>query len=178
MRAVALTLTYRDNDQFAKAHITRFINCLRTKLKRMGHTLAYVWVLERATALHYHLTLWLPYGFKLTHESLKSWWPWGSTWVEACHSVRAWGRYIRKTEDKANLPPKARLFGYGGLDLAGKEQVFIASLPYWLKLVLQSGAKVKRAFGAWVDMLTGEIFSCPWIWTGRGFMLRSELTLP
>lgn len=173
MRAVALTLTYRDNDQFAKKHITRFLDCLRSKLKRMGHTLVYVWVLERATALHYHLILWLPRGFTLTYKSLEAWWPWGSTWVKACRNARAWGRYMSKTKDKAGLPPKARLFGYGGLDLEGKRQVFVVSLPYWLKPVLQSGIMVKRAFGAWTDMLTGEMFPCPWTWTGRGFVPRS-----
>ena len=55
--AAAVTLAYSNDADFCPKHITKFINCLRAKLKRQGHSLLYVWVLERASAIHYHLAL-------------------------------------------------------------------------------------------------------------------------
>jgi len=175
--AVALTLTYRDGGQFAQKNVTGFVSSLRQKLKRMGHTLPYVWTLERANALHYYLMVWIPHGFRLTHKELEKWWPWGSTWIEACRHVRAWTRYISKSEDKQNLPPGARLFGSGGLDAPGKSQVLRATLPYWLRILGSCGSTVTRWHRKWVDIETGEIFKSPWKWTPKGFRLEADHTI-
>lgn len=174
-RAFAITLTYAENSQFAHDQISTFIHYFRKKLSSMGYKFQYVWTLEKATALHYHLTMWLPRGFRLTHKDLESRWPWGSTWIAACKSVRAWVRYISKREDKDNLPTGAKIFSHGGLDHEGKEAVRRADFPHWLKSTLPTEAAPARVSGAWVDTGTGEIFECPWLWTGRGFKLKAEM---
>lgn len=174
--AVAMTLTYRNGEHFAPGHITDFFEGARPKLKRMGHALPYVWTLERASALHYHLIVWLPRGIRFCHKDLEKWWPWGSTWIEACRHVRAWTRYISKSDDKQNLPPGARLFGSGGLDAAGKAQVFTATLPYWLRVLGSCGVAITRWHRKWVDIETGEIFKSPWKWTPKGFRLETDHT--
>lgn len=174
-RAFALTLTYADNSQFASDQISTFITYLRNKLGSLGYKLQYVWTLEKALALHYHLTMWLPRGFRLTHKDLESRWPWGSTWIAACKSVPAWVKYISKHKDKDNLPAGAKIFAHGGLDHEGREAVRRAEVPHWLKSKLPTGAAPTRISGAWVDTGTGEIFECPWLWTGRGFKLKAEM---
>ncbi len=171
--AAAVTLTYARDDDYCQKHVTRFINCLRAKLKRQGHALLYVWTLERAGALHYHLALWLPRGFALNHADLNRWWPWGSTWTERCRKVSAWAHYISKREDKANLPLSARMFGCGGLDEPAKESVGRAMLPRWLATLLPGDAKVCRlAGGGWVDSHTGQVYESPWMWTPYGARLK------
>lgn len=175
LRAVALTLTYRDSAMFSSKHISRFLDCLRQMLKRAGHRLPYAWVLERAQQLHYHLILWLPRGLTLPPARLEKWWPWGSTWIEGCRSVKAWSRYMAKFEcSPATLPKSARLYGYGGLDDAGRLSVTRAALPRWLLALLPANAAARRTpGGGWVDTLTGEIYRSPYIWTPWGVVLRS-----
>lgn len=173
--AVACTLTYAKDTDFSAKHISRFISCLRSKLKRMGHQLPYAWVLEHASALHYHLALWLPRGFKLDRKQLTKWWPWGSTWTQRCHKVSAWTHYISKLSCKTDLPNGARIFATGGLDEQGNEAVQHVMHPFWLKAVLQPGAKVKRmANVGWVNLETGEVYESPWIWTPRGCRLKAK----
>lgn len=171
--AAAVTLTYSNDADFCPKHITKFINCLRAKLKRQGHSLLYVWVLERASAIHYHLTLWLPRGFTVSHADLKKWWPWGSTWTQACRKVSAWIRYLSKREDKATLPVSARMFGCGGLDEAAKAVVSRAMLPRWLAALLPSDAKPRRVVGiGWEDANTAKVYVSPWMWTPNGARLK------
>lgn len=173
--AVAATLTFAQESDFCAKHITRFLNSLRSKLKRHGHQLLYAWVLERAGALHYHLSLWLPRGFKLDSTELAKWWPWGSTWNEACRKVSAWIHYISKRNCKTNLPTGARAFGCGGLDEQSKEAVQRAMHPLWLKAVLPQSANVKRVPNVgWLDLGTGEVYESPWIWTPRGCRLKAK----
>jgi hypothetical protein len=173
--AAAVTLTYAKDADFCPKHVTRFINCLRAKLKRQGHALLYVWFLERESALHYHLAVWLPRGFALSHADLAKWWPWGSTWTERCRKVSAWIHYISKRECKANLPVSARAYGYGGLDEPAKDAVQKAMLPRWLKALLPVTANVRRLPRVgWTDMDTGEVYESPWVWTPRGPRLKSS----
>lgn len=172
--ATAVTLTYAKDADFCQKHVTRFINCLRAKLKRQGHSLLYVWVLERARALHYHLTLWLPRGLTLDHTDLSRWWSWGSTWTERCRKVSAWVRYMSKREDKSNLPMGARMYGCGGLDEDGGRSLAWAMLPRWLVALLPHKTKVCRALGGgWVDVCTGQIYESPWVWTPHGARLKA-----
>jgi hypothetical protein len=171
--AVAATLTYANDANFCPKHVTRFIKCLRAKLKRKGHQLLYVWVLERASAIHYHLALWLPRGFTLDHDDLAKWWAWGSTWTQSCRKVSAWIRYMSKREDKANLPLSARVFGCGGLDETAKKTVKKTMLPRWLSVLLPNDTQVYRITGVgWTDKHTGEVYISPWMWTPHGAKLK------
>lgn len=174
LRAVALTLTYRDSTAFSPKHISSFLDRLRRTLKRAGNSLPYAWVLECAGQLHYHLILWLPRNYSLPPAKLSTWWPWGSTWVETCRSIGAWAKYMTKFNGAAKLPKGARLYGYGGLDEAGKTAVSRAALPRWLLALLPAHGRARRhPGGGWVDMMTGGVHHSPYIWTPWGPKLRS-----
>lgn len=174
LRAVAVTLTYLDAATFSQKHMSAFLGALRQALKRMGYRLPYAWVLEQASHLHYHLLLWLPRGYTLDLTKLSKWWPWGSTWVESCRSVKAWGRYMAKFNSIAMLPKGARLYGYGGLDEDGKLAVSRAAFPRWLLALLPDGHRARRVSGGgWADIVTGEIYRSPYIWTPWGTVLSS-----
>lgn len=174
LRAVALTLTYRDAALFSSKHISAFVDRVRRQLKRMGHMLPYAWVLECAGNLHYHLILWLPRGYVLDPAKQLKWWLWGSTWVEGCRCVKAWGRYISKFDTKTTLPKRARLYGYGGLDEVGTLAASRAALPRWLLMLVPADHRARRCpGGGWVDTTTGEIYRSPYIWTPWGVVLRS-----
>jgi hypothetical protein len=172
--AVAVTLTYRDNDEFSSRHISEFLARLRQFLKRKGHNLPYAWVLERAGQLHYHMILWLPRGVRIDDARLCKWWPWGSTWREGCRSVRDWSKYMSKFDGFAKLPKGARLLGYGGLDEEGQAAVARAALPRWLQKLLPHGHRARRFPGAgWVDLETGELHHSPYAWTPWGVTLTT-----
>jgi hypothetical protein len=172
LRAVALTLTFRGCLVFNPEYISSFLDRLRRALKRMGHALPYAWVLEKAGQFHYHLILWLPRVYKLDPVKLSKWWPCGSTWVESCKSVEAWGKYMVKFDSIAQIPKGARLHGHGGLDDAGKLAVARIALPYWLQVQLPVGHRARRCSGGrWVCTVTGEIFCSPYIWTPWGAVL-------
>lgn len=172
LRAVALTLTYVDAAKFSTKHISAFLGALRQALKRMGYRLPYVWVLERASHLHYHLLVWLPRGYELDRAKLSKWWRWGSTWVASCRSLKAWGRYMAKFDSTATLPKSARSYGYGGLDEPGKVEVSRAALPRWLHALLPDGHRARRyPGGGWADVATGQIYRSPYIWTPWGTVL-------
>ena len=173
LRAVALTLTYSDSAKFSKNHISNFLDRLRRVLKVAGHILPYAWVLECAGKLHYHLILWLPRSYILDPAKLAKWWPWGSTWVGACRSVGAWAKYIAKFDGAAKLPKCAHLYGYGGLNEAGKTAVSRAALPRWLLALLPALARARRhPGGGWMSPATGEIYYSPYVWTPWGARLR------
>ena len=175
LRAVALTLTYRDAKHFSKKHISGFLDRLRRALKRRGHIAPYAWVLERASQLHYHLILWIPHGYTLDPAKVLKWWPWGSSWVEACRNVTAWGRYIAKFDSAAKVPRGARLYGYGGLDDKGKLAISRNTCPRWLLALLPAGHRARRCRGGgWVDMTTGEIHRSPYKWTPWGAVLATR----
>lgn len=175
LRAVALTLTYRDSAAFSPKHISSFLDRLRRALKRAGHSLPYAWVLERAGQLHYHLILWLPRSYSLAPAKLAKWWPWGSTWVETCRSVGAWAKYMAKFDGATKLPKRARLYGYGGLDEAGKTAVSRAALPRWLLALLPAHGRARRhPGGGWVDTNTGEVHHSPYVWTPWCFKLAQR----
>jgi hypothetical protein len=104
LRAVSATLTFANNSQFEPKHISRFLDMLRRALKTRGARLQYVWTIECAARLHYHLLLWLPRDFKLPLEKMSKWWPYGSSWLENCRSPSAWLKYIAKFDSPPILP--------------------------------------------------------------------------
>lgn len=175
LRAVSVTLTYRESSEFNPKHISQFLDKLRRFLKRSDHKLTYAWVLERAARLHYHLILWLPCRFAVSKENLKRWWQAGSTWVASCHSPKAWGCYMAKFYSLSVLPKGARVFGYGGLDEVGKTAASRAGLPRWLSGILPRGATAKKCpGGGWYDTASGQIYLSPYVWTPRGIVLAGE----
>lgn len=173
LKAVALTLTYKRNEEFSSKHISAFLDRLRRTLKKLGATLPYAWVLECASRLHYHLILWLPRGYMLSPSRLQTWWIYGSTWLESCRNIRAWGHYMCKFHNITKLPKGARMYGYGGLDESGMTALARSALPRWLLSHIQPNCRVyRRRGGGWIDRTTGETFASPYVWTPRGTILR------
>ncbi|MCU4119732.1 hypothetical protein [Variovorax sp. N23] len=171
--AVALTLTYGVGSLPSGKDVSTFLDKLRARLRRLGKPLLYAWVLECKRAYHYHLMLWLPRGMRLDSELLARWWARGHTQAEMCQSPFRWSRYMAKSETKMHLPPGQRLFGCGGLDQAGEDAVRRACLPRWLQQALPVLSRPRRCpGGGWVDVLTGELFLCPYVWTPRGIIWR------
>jgi hypothetical protein len=163
LRAVALTLTYRNNADFCSKDITRFIARLRARLSRKGFPLPYTWVLETKARLHYHLQVWLPRCLYLTPSDLKCLWKHGTTWARHCWSVIGWADYMRKRATKTNLPKGTRAYGIGGLDDEGRLRLHRARLPAWLHSATPANAWLKRVKGAgWADTCSGEIYVSPW----------------
>lgn len=174
LMAVALTLTYANNAEFAEGQLSKFIDCLRSSMRRAGYKLQYAWVLEHAEQLHYHLIIWLPRSYSLDNARLARRWKFGSTWRESCETVHGWRKYIGKFNSIEKLPKMARVFGCGGLDDAGKAAVLRAMLPWWLQSVLPRGHRARRLPGeGWVDLVTGEMHRSPYIWTPWGAMLAT-----
>lgn len=174
LRAVALTLTYAKQGEFSSKHISAFIDNLRRFAKTTGHRLPYLWVLEQASHLHYHLLVWLPKGVRLPKDRLSRWWRWGSTWVEACRSAGDWAHYLRKFDGASRLPAGARLYGYGGVAADSRVAIHRSGLPQWLKAKTVNCCR--RTRGGWVDTATGELFQSPYVWGPCGPRLRSECT--
>lgn len=176
LQAVCMTLTYSSNEDFAAKNISDFLAKIRQVLKRRGEKLLYAWVLEQASRLHYHLILWLPRNFWIDADRLKRWWGWGSTWFAACRSVKKWERYMAKFEPRSVQMQGARLFGYGGLDDEAKAEVARTGMPRWLLDVLPRGQLARRSpGGGWANIVTGEIYKSPYVWTPRGCVQRSLL---
>lgn len=174
LRAVAVTLTYRDSRDFAQKHVSKFLEALRKSLGRAGYELSYAWVLECARQLHYHLIVWLPRGYRLDDARLAKWWTWGNTWRETCRSVKAWSSYMGKFDSIVKLPKRARIWGCGGLDNEGQTAVARAGLPLWLRKVLPQDHRARRLAGeGWVDLETGQLHHSPYVWTPWGVMLAA-----
>lgn len=169
---VCVTLTFAPGQVFSNDGIQKFIHRFKAKVNRMGHTFPYVWVLECANRIHYHLLVWLPIGYKPEHSVLLKWWQFGSTWTAKCKSPRAWINYITKQETKVYLPAGARAYGCGGLDAKGKLEVARVMLPRWLLPLIPKGVVPVRCSGGWVLRETGEIFESRYIWTPKGFELK------
>lgn len=173
--AIALTLTYGVGAMPSGKDVSTFLDKLRARLKRLGKPLLYTWVLECKRVCHYHLMVWLPRGMRLDSVVLARWWTHGHAQAEACQSPFRWSRYMAKSETKLHLPPGQRLFGCGGLDEVGEDAVRQACLPRWLQQVLPAFSRPRRCpGGGWVDILTGELFLSPYVWTSRGIVWRPE----
>lgn len=173
-RAVSMTLTYKNNADFAPRNISDFLAKVRQMLKRKGYAFQYVWTLEQAEQLHYHLLLWLPRTLKLDLNKLVKQWCWGTTWLEYSKSPSAWGRYIAKFKNITPLMRGARIYGYGGMDAEARLAIARAGMPLWLLAVLPVGHSARRCpGGGWVNSATGEFHPSPYIWTPRGTVLRS-----
>lgn len=176
--AVAMTLTFENDEDFSPKCLRQFTEKIRRWMKRRGHSLPYVWVLERQGRIHYHLILWLPRALKLDFKLLTAWWPWGATWTENCRSVQSWGAYIAKfCNPEGSFRRGTRLYGHGGFDTDAKLELGRAMLPLWLKKLLPKGEQVRKIRGGgWANLTTGEVLYTPYVWTPLGMLIAAADT--
>ncbi len=113
-----VTATYRPEAEWDAKHVTRLINNIRDYLRRRGHPMRYIWVLElqKRGAPHYHLMIELPAGLTLPKPDKRGWWAHGSTRIEwARHVLGYLAKYISKGTADDEFPKGARISGCGGL---------------------------------------------------------------
>lgn len=168
-KVAMLTLTYAEQNQYEKLHITSLLKCIRAYLGRQGYKLHYVWVLENTKKgkPHYHILIWLPKGVTLPKPDKRGWWAHGSTRIEWIRKNGA--AYIAKycakhDEDQGTFPAGARLHGCGGLDTERRWQRSWWNLPRYVRENYpESESKVRAAVGGgWVSKETGEWLDSPY----------------
>lgn len=181
--AVSITLTYVDDRTHQSKDLSALMQAIRAYVRRRvpGVPVSYLWTLDRGDGgvLHYHLLIWLPRDVSLPPDRLEKWWTpgRGSTWRARTKKPSCWVRYITKPT-AARFPKGARLYGYGGLDDAGRLSVQRAGWPRWLQRLIPAGEHAKRLSGAgWVHLETGSIYESPYVWTPRGVKLKPILPL-
>lgn len=164
-RAAMVTLTYRDEVAWAPRHISQFLGAVREWMRRRGYKPRYVWVLEKTQRgrPHYHVLLWLPRREKLPKPDARGWWPHGLT---RCEFARRAVGYIAKYASKAQDAFKvrgARLYGVGGIDCGGRDELSWWRLSRWLRELVPTVGRVDRvSFVGWVERATGAIHRSPW----------------
>jgi hypothetical protein len=209
-RCSMVTLTYHRAADWAPHHLPQLLKFYRHWFKKRGQDFRYVWCLEvqKRGAPHYHIVMWVKgkldkngdwYGERPPfpdkgYGGKKAWWTHGSS---NCIWATSPVGYIAKYASKGpggKLPHGARIWGYGGLDAAGKFELARALAPRWLRKVVAPTAQIKRVsvvlqearkygqtamvkVGAFLDNLTGFTFFSPWLsdgWTPNGLALRHQ----
>ncbi len=168
-RVAMVTATYRPEVVWAPNHIRRCQQAISEYLRRLGHVLRSVWVMEltRRGVPHYHLLIWLPRGLSLPMPDKRGWWPHGSTRIEwARNAVGYLVKYASKIKaaraDGCRFPPASRLFGCRGLESARSEYRH-AMRPYWLRRLCDVNDRLVRPVGGgWLNLNTGEFLESPY----------------
>ncbi|THD06467.1 rolling circle replication-associated protein [Rhodanobacter lindaniclasticus] len=165
-----LTLTYRKADGWRPGHLGAFRKafnhwCVSHKVRAR-----FVWVaeLQERGAVHYHMVVWLPKGKFLPAPDKgqrHAWWPHGSTNIQTAQNPIG---YLMKYASKAtaasaaSYPAGCRMFGVGGLDKSGREEVRYWRAPMWVRDAMPGTADIRKTVGGYVDAHTGEFLRSPW----------------
>lgn len=166
-RVAMLTLTYAPEFDWAPHQITGFVKNIRDYLKRKNISMRFVWVQEftKKGRPHYHLLLWLPYGFKFPKPDKRGWWPYGMTKFEwARNAIGYIAKYASKADSLHQPSPGARMHGNGGLTGAALLEKRWWALPGWCR---ESGIQPheccrRNPGGGILNPTTGEILASPW----------------
>jgi len=117
-----LTTTYHRGGDWRPEHVSGLLKVMREHCRRRGVALKYVWVaeLQQRGAVHYHIALFVPRGFRFPMPDKNGWWPHGSTRIEVAKGAVGYlMKYLSKgTASNGNwrLPSGARMYGVGGLE--------------------------------------------------------------
>lgn len=162
-----VTLTYRPGEIWAPEHISRTLACYVEWARRRGFKLLYVWVMEltKAGIPHYHVLLWLPFGFTPPLPDKQGWWKHGMTqakWVRSPLGYMV--KYLSKGLSGQSYPKNARIWGSGGLSARQRLRRAWYRAPAWLKRFAPPGkvCSVRRVDGGWWNMTTGWWYRSPW----------------
>lgn len=167
-QAKFVTLTYRGVADWRPWHVRDYLQRLRVWMRRRRVDLRYVWVaeLQRRGAVHYHLVVWVPHGFRVPLPDSSGMWPHGSSNIQdARHPVAYLAKYASKgTPDGEKFPPGLRTHGVGGLGAAGRVARAFHMLPAWLRKVAGGYVqRVERLKGGLYRLAdTGELVRSPW----------------
>lgn len=162
-----LTLTYCGVNDWRPGHLAAFRKAMGEWARRRSVRLRFVWVAELQTrgAVHYHMVVWLPKGKFLPKMDDCGWWPHGSTNVQTAQNPIG---YLMKYASKAtaaqaaDYPRGCRMFGVGGLDKAGREEVRYWRAPMWVRDAMPGTADIRKTVGGYFDAYTGDFVRSPW----------------
>jgi hypothetical protein len=170
---IFVTLTYRDGvvdpetgeftaGQPMPKHVSEYTHCLRSWCARREIAARFVWVAEmqpgrafkgQPCALHYHLIVWLPHGYRLPMPDKAGWWKHGSSKIERARSpVGYLAHYAGKLKTKGgdvglSMPRGFKLYGCGGLTIEQRLFRAWANFPGWLRDRVQPEDRCKRIVG-------------------------------
>jgi hypothetical protein len=185
-----VTLTYRDDVEWAPGQISECMNRIRKYLARRKLPARYVWCLEGVDRLsgdrlgecrpHYHVLIQLPHGFSMPKPDKQGWWLYG--WTNTKAAIRPVG-YLAKYASKAGGGISwrgARCYGVSGLQANHRAVLSFWRAPRWVRAAYSFctgegavsendiGLPVRRLRGGWVWLETGEIVKSPTVpkWWG------------
>jgi len=160
---VMVTATYADGVEWKPGHMATLMDHIRKWCKRKGIDCRYVWVSEVQTkrrraqgghCMHYHVALWIPFGYMLPKADAQGWWPHGDTKTElARNAVGYLMKYFSKGSDGMVLAHGARMYGVGGLDHTMRRARRWLGLPAFIKARADIFDDWRRASvgGGWTD---------------------------
>lgn len=168
-RVCMVTLTYRDDVQWAPGQVSGLVRHIRQYLARKGVEMRHVWVQEftKRGRPHYHMLLWLPLGITLPKPDKRGWWSCGFTKIEwARNAVGYIAKYASKGDSLVQPSKGARMHGNGGLTGDALLEQRWWKLPGWLRGDVKPSDRVRRAQagtgGGYVHPDTGEVHRSPW----------------
>jgi hypothetical protein len=167
-RVLFVTLTYRENAEWDRKQIARYVQRVRDRALSQGYAVSYQWVLEltKRGRPHYHVIWYVPAECFLRQADRAG--DWGQGFSQTARAKNPVGyviKYASKGADSCQLgtiPRHARLFGVGGASYDERHATHRAGLPLWLDASLHPDARGRRVVRAgWVDTVTGEIHPSP-----------------
>jgi len=183
-KAAFLTLTYSDNVEWDKLHITQLIKRIRSYMKTRGYSFHYVWVLENTKRgrPHYHILFWLPKGLTLPKPDKQGWWVHGCTKIEWIRKNGA--AYIAKycakgDENRGIFPQGARIHGCGGLNVTSRWIKSWWNLPKYVRVhfPLPEQEVIRPKGGGFLSKLTGEWLDSQWELLFSPLRIKSKIIL-
>lgn len=179
------SLTYRDVDGWNANDIKYFLNRVRAHLHRRSMKLIYCWVaeLQKRGALHYHIIIWLPKGFRLPKFQRFGWWNHGFTDQKiAKKGVGYLMKYISKDDTKHEYPKSVRIYGYGGSDETVKRKIRFFRCNQTIRNEISDAGltykdvDMRKCVGGKCDNLSGWFFESKWkVYFLRGFPIFYRL---
>jgi hypothetical protein len=164
--ALFVTLTYRENVEWRRDHISKVITSARNYCRRRGYNLVYAWVMEltRRGRPHYHLVIWVPKGQRLPMFDKQGWWKHGSTNIQkARNAVGYIAKYASKGRITDRFPKRARIYGSGGLTGRYLAEQRWWRLPKWLRKRVRITDCFRRSpsGGGFFSTETGQYLASP-----------------
>lgn len=164
-RAAFITLTYAPGQAWNGRHISDTLSACRKWHTRLGLRMRYVWVAEMQErgAVHYHIILWLPFGYTPPKFDQRRWWPYGSSNAKwARNAVGYIAKYASKGKDGPEFPKGIRIQGVGGLEIECRRVARWWKAPSECRTHLGEAADIRRINGGRFDAVTGLFWDSPW----------------
>lgn len=157
---VMVTLTYAALGMWSSRHVTRYLKNCREWFRRRNESFHYCWVaeLQKRGAVHYHVMIWMPKGYRLPKPDKCGWWPHGMTRIEkARNAVGYLAKYVSKDALRVDFPKGLRLHGRGGLSTNSQVELRWWCSPSWARRWTKSICDVRRfSGGGFIRNDTGE----------------------